>query len=114
MGVFNILTPKEEVREVRQIQQEKKYKFLGNARKVKGLRLYEVEIASLNICLAVPVKTEKVVIGEHSRKRGVRNKEYYVFKDDHLYIQAMNEENALRKAKTFIKEHNIVLRKDAQ
>lgn len=110
MGVFNILTPKEEVREVRQIQQKKKYKFLGNARKVKGLRMYEVEIATLNIGLAVPVKTAQVV----DAKTNVRQVVSYIFKDDHLYIQAMNLANALRKAKNFIQEHKIVLRKDAQ
>lgn len=114
MGVFNILTPKEEVREVRQIQQKKKYKFLGNARKVKGLMMYEVEIATLNICLAVPVVAAQEVVDVLQSGNPTRNKEAYVFKDDHLYIQAMNEANALRKAKNFIKKYNIALRKDAE
>lgn len=103
MGAFTIITPKENTAEVRPVQQKKQYKFLGNDRKVKGLRLYEVEIATLNIGLATPVKTAEVV----DAKAKVRKVASYIFKDDHLYIQSMNEANALRKAKKFILKHNL-------
>lgn len=91
------LTP--DVGVVAPVQQKKTFGYLGGAKTIKGLRLYEVN----EITLEVQPADIHIVNGidEHGKPYTRRN---VAAQKDCVYVQALNPKNAVRKAAKFIEQ----------
>ena len=90
-----VLTPASEM--VSPVQQKKVKKYIGSVTRKPGLRIYEVNVETLKI---EPAKTDVMPVID---KTGVSTTRTILrTKPGCVYVQAMNEKNALRKAKIHI------------
>lgn len=88
----------DEIKNVRQKQEERKTAFLGSMRYVPGLTIFELNLDTGNITKA-EIKVEEVFVSFDKSK----TKRSLIKKENCIYIQALNEKNAKRKILNTIK-----------
>ena len=84
-------------------EKKKEIKFLGSQRKIKGLKLWEFNLDTKELKEAEYKKERMVLPGLKAlpNKKAIRRQ--VEIKENGIYIQALNRENALRKLRNRIK-----------
>lgn len=85
-------TDKDQVKLVAEKQQEKQIKFLGSHTPKRGHTLFEVEIATGKINIAI---LEGEIVLDSNGKPTLNKK--LLAKEGHAYVSALNKKNALKK-----------------
>lgn len=88
MKATEIQQAKDEVQSIREFPKEKKY--LGSLRSISGLTVFEMNIKDRTI---IPAEFESVIKMDGTKHRKI------VIKENCVYIQALNKQNAFRKFK---------------
>ena len=83
-------------------QQRKEYRLIGSQRRIPGLILFEYDLTTGELRRA-SMKTEigLTLDGKLDRNRRVNSRELC------LYIQAINEQNAMRKVQQMLKRKSV-------
>lgn len=83
-------------------QQKKEIKLIGNQRKIPGLTLFEYDTVSKTLS-----KAEYKKVDFHLKSLSIKPEEMQlnhkvIVKENCLYVQALNEKNALKKVKKML------------
>lgn len=83
-------------------QQRKEYRLLGSKKRIPGLILFEYDVTTGELIRAsLKKEVELMIDGRVMKNTRVDTR------DMCLYIQALNEENALRKVKQLLRRKNV-------
>jgi hypothetical protein len=84
------------------VEQKKRFKHLGSTPMNKSMKMWEVDIATLEITEA-EIKDHQVM----TPQKTFVNKKALITKAGKIYVPALNKKNGLRKGKEHIKKHNL-------
>ena len=92
--------PKDEVKIVAEVKQEKKRELIGSIKPYQGHKCFELNTSTGEVKLA---EFKEVNVNFEAAKNGLANaRKVIVIKEDHLYTTALNIKNAIKRFKQMI------------